>query len=115
MPMPRDADKNSSSTGTIPGSSADVAYDLGYVRSVRRLSANTDINGNSECSIEGRDCTPHDTMPPDESESLSLDEDENAFNAHGWDPAPKYRAPLAVPRDTHSSGMHGQSRRPPER
>jgi hypothetical protein len=116
MPMDGLESKNSS-TGAIPGSSIDVTHDWEYVRSVRRLSANTDINGDSECSIEEWDCAPHDTMPLDESESLSLDEDEDALHAHDrWDLIPEYRAPLAVPRDTLFPHMHGrplESRRPP--
>lgn len=105
-PTPPDEGKNSS-TGSIPGSSIDVTDDWECVRSVRRLSANTDINGDSECSIEEWDCIPHDTMPLDESESLSLDR---------WDLIPEYRAPLVVPQDTHFPHMHGrplESRRPP--
>jgi len=78
---PEDESKNSS-TGAIPGSSIDVTYGWECVRSVRRLTANTDINGDSECSIEEWDCTPRDTMPlDDESESLALDEDEDALHA----------------------------------
>ncbi|KAF8501116.1 hypothetical protein F5888DRAFT_1679221 [Russula emetica] len=117
--MPRNESKNSS-TGAIPGSSIDVTHDWECVRSVRRLSANTDVNGDSECSIEEWDCTltSHDTMPLalDESESLSLDEDGDALHAHRWDLIPEYRAPLAVPRDTLFPHMHGrplESRRPP--
>jgi len=115
-PMPPDESKNSS-TGSIPGSSSiDLTHDWECVRSVRRLSANTDINGDSECSVEEWDCTPHDTTPLDESESLSLDEDEDALHAHRWDLIPEYRATLAVPRDTVFPHMHGrplESRRPP--
>jgi hypothetical protein len=113
--MPKDESKNSS-TSAIPGSSIDVTHDWECVRSVRRLSANTDINGDSECSIEEWVCTPHDTMPLDESESLSLGEDEDALHAHRWDLIPEYCAPLAVSRDTLFPHMHGrplESRRPP--
>jgi hypothetical protein len=111
--MPPDESKNSS-TGSIPGSSIDGTHDWECVRLVRRLSANTDINGDSECSIEEWDCPPHDTMPLDGSESPSLDEDEE--HAQMWDLIPEYRAPLAVPRDTLFPHMHGrplESRRPP--
>ncbi|KAN0123284.1 hypothetical protein V8E52_002616 [Russula decolorans] len=118
-PMPPDESKNSS-TSSIPGSSIDLTHasDWECVRSVRRLSANTDINGDSECSIEKWDHTPHDTMPLDESESLSLDEHEDALHAHRWDLIPEFRAPLAsaVPRDTLFPHIHGrplESRRPP--
>jgi hypothetical protein len=116
--IPSDGGKNSS-TGTILGSSTDVAHDWECVRSVRRLSANTDINGDSESSIEEWDWTPHNIMPLDESESLSLDEDEDALHAHRWDLIPEYRAHPAVPRDTFLPYLHGrplESRRPlPER
>jgi hypothetical protein len=67
--MPRDESKNGS-TGAILSSSIDDAHNWERVRSVRRLPANKDINGDSECSIEEWDCTPHDTMPLDESESI---------------------------------------------
>ena len=80
------------------------------------MSANTDINGDSECSIEEWDSTSHGTMPLDESESLSLGEDEDALHAHRWDLTPVYPAPPAIPQDTHSPHMHGrplESRRPP--
>lgn len=114
-PMPPDGSKISS-TGSIPGSSIGVTHDWECVCSVRRLSANTDINGDAECSIEEWSCTPHDTMPLDESESLSLDEDEDALHAHSWDLIPEYRAPLAVPRNTLLPRLHGrplEPRRPP--
>ena len=114
-PMPPHESKNSS-TSSIPGSSIDPTHDWECVRSVRRLSANTDINGDSECSIEEWDCVPHDTMPLDESELLSLDEVEDVLHAHRWDLIPEYRAPFAVPRDTLFPHIHGrplESRRPP--
>ena len=47
--------------------------------------------------MEEWDCTTHDAMSLDESESLSLDEDEDALYAHRWDLIPEYLAPLAVP------------------
>lgn len=115
-PMPPDESKNSS-TGSIPGSSIDVTHDWECVRSVRRLSSNTDINGDSEYSIEEWDCTLHETMRLDESGSLSLDEDEDALHVHTWDLIPEYRAALAV-SETHTSPIctsvrssHGGHRR----
>lgn len=96
---PRDESENSS-TGAIPGSSTDVTHDWECVRPVRRLSANTDTNGDSNYSIEEWDCTgctPHETTLLDESESSALDED--ALHAHRWDLIPEYpRGPWSIPR-----------------
>ena len=115
---PRDESENSS-TGAIPGSSTDVTRDWECVRPVRRLSANTDTNGNSNYSIEEWDCagcTPHETTLLDENESSALDED--ALHAHRWDLIPEY-PPLGVSRDTLFLHMHGRPlelpRPPPER
>ena len=115
---PRDESENRS-TGAIPGSSTDVTHDWECVRPVRRLSANTDTNGDSNSSIEEWDCTgctPHETTLLDESESSALDED--ALHAHRWDLIPEY-PPLGVSRDTLFLRMHGRPlelrRPPPER
>ena len=116
--MPMDESENSS-TGAIPGSSTEVTHDWECVRSVRGLSTNADTNGDSKCSIKVRDsigCTPHDTVPLDESESSAPDEDA-LHDAHRWDLVPEY-SPFGVSRDTLSLRMHGRPlelrRLPPE-